>query len=200
MSQENFDNFIENLEFPKLSEEEQEKLEGLLTLEECKKALESFQQNKSPGEDGFTVEFYKFFFHLVGQHLLESFNMAYELGEMSISQRRGIITLIPKDDSDHLDLQNWRPITLLNIDYKIASKALARRIETVLTKLVHPDQTGFMKTRYIGENLRLISDVLEYTKTEGKSGILLSLDFKKAFDTLECSFVKNVLDIFNFGH
>ena len=65
--------------------------------------------------------------------------------ENSISQRRGVITLIPKEDSDLLDLQNWRPITLLNIDYNIASKTLAKRIENVLPKLVHPDQTGFMK-------------------------------------------------------
>ena len=92
--------------------------------------------------------------------------MAYEVGELSISQRRGVITLIPKDESDLVDLQNWRPITLLNTDYKIASKALARRIETILPKLIHPDQTGFIKGRYVGENLRLISDVMEYTKME----------------------------------
>ena len=74
---------------------------------------------------------------------------------------------------------------MLNTDYKIASKALARRIETVLPKLVHPDQSGFMKEQYIGENLRLISDVLEYTKNEDLTGVLVSLDFRKAFDTLE---------------
>ena len=70
---------------------------------------------------------------------MESLNAAYEVGKLSISQRLGVITLIPKVDSDLLVLQNWRPITLLNTDYKIASKALARRIETVLPKLVHPD-------------------------------------------------------------
>ena len=83
---------------------------------------------------------------------MDSLNAAYDVGKLSISQRRGVITLIPKVDSDLLDLQNWRPITLLNTDYKIASKALARRIETILPKLVHPDQTGFTKERYIGEN------------------------------------------------
>ena len=60
---------------------------------------------------------------------MESLNAAYEVGKLSISQRRGVITLIPKADSDLLDLQNWRPITLLNTDYKIASKALARWIK-----------------------------------------------------------------------
>ena len=198
-SQERFDLFTRNLIFPKLSDEDREEIEGLLTLDECKSALKSFQENKSPGEDGFTVEFYEYFFDSVGSYLLESLNAAYEVGELSISQRRGVITLIPKDDADLLDLQNWRPITLLNTDYKIASKALARRLETIISKLVHPDQTGFMKERYIGENLRLISDVLEYTKTEDLTGVLVSLDFRKAFDTLEWPFIKSVLNLFNFG-
>ena len=148
---------------------------------------------------GFTAEFYKHFFDLIGFDLIQSLNQAFEEGELSISQRRGVITLIPKEDSDLLDIQNWRPITLLNIDYKIASKALAKRIESVLPKLVHSDQTGFMKGRYIGENIRLINDVMEYTMSEKKGGILVSLDFEKAFDTLEWQFIMKVLDLFNFG-
>ena len=156
VSQTNFDEFIEDIKIPKLDNKEKNELEGLLTLEECKKVLETFRDNKSPGEDGFTAEFYKHLFDLVGTDLINSLNQAFEVGELSISQQRGIITLIPKEDSDLLDLQNWRPITLLNIDYKIASKTLAKRIENVLPKLVHSDQTGFMKDRYIGENIRLI--------------------------------------------
>ena len=119
--------------------------------------------------------------------------------ENSISQRSGVITLLPKEDSDLLDLQNWRPITLLNIDYKIASKTLAKRIETVLPKLVYSDQTGFMKARYIGENIRLINDVMEYTLSERIGGVLVSLNFKKAFDPLEWQFLKRILELFNFG-
>ena len=140
----------------------------------------------------------KMLFRFVGELSIEK--SGYEVGKLSILQRRGVITLIPKADSDLLDLQNWRPITLLNTDYKIASKALARRIETILPKL-EPDQTGFMKDRYIllGENLRLISDVLEYTKNEDLKGVLVSLDFRKAFDTLEWPFINSVLNHFNFG-
>ena len=95
-TQEQFDLFISNLIFPKLSNEDKEELEGPLTLDECKNVLEIFQENKSPGEDGFTVEFYKCFFDLVGSYLLESLNAGYEVGKLSISQRRGVITLIPR--------------------------------------------------------------------------------------------------------
>ena len=121
MSQVNFDEFIGDIEIPKLVIEDNKKeMEGLFTLEECK-VLETFDDNKSPGEDELTVKFYKQFFNQVGTDLIQSLNKAFEDGELSMSQRRGVIILITKDDSDLLDPQNWRPITLLNIDYKIAS-------------------------------------------------------------------------------
>ena len=108
-----YDIFTRNLEIPKLSEDVQETLEGPLTYEECKKTLETFQNDKAPGEDGFTVEFYIYFFELLGNYLIASFNEAHEKGELSISQRRGIITLTPKEDGSLLALSNWRPITLI---------------------------------------------------------------------------------------
>ena len=199
VTQEEYDSFVQELRLPKLSDEERDEIEGILTYDECKQVLETFQNDKSPGEDGFTVEFYKFFFELLGHNLVESFNEAYEANELSISQRRGIITLIPKEDGSLLDLSNWRPITLLNVDCKIATKAIGKRIEASLPKLINSDQTGFIKGRYIGENIRLIIDVMEYTKTHNIPGILASLDFRKAFDSLEWPFIMRTLDVFNFG-
>ena len=156
-----FEDFIEGLDIPQLSEEEQEPLETELTLEELKAALASFADNKSPGEDGFTKEFYEFFFCLLWEDLLNSFNEAFHKGELSISQRRGILTLIPKEDINLTDLKNWRAISLLNLDYKILSKILARRLEQFLPNLIHSDQTGYVRGRYIGQNIRLLSDIME---------------------------------------
>ena len=126
-------------------------------------------------------------------------NEAHAINELTVSQQRGVITLIPKEDGSLLELGNWRPITLLNVDLKIAAKAIAKRLEPVLPKLIHPDQMDFVKGRYIGENIRLISDVLEYTKVQNIPGILLSLDFRKAFDSIEWPFIMKTLDHFNFG-
>ena len=81
--------------------------------------------------------------------------------------------------------QIFREITSLNVDYKIASKAIAKRMKSFLPLLVHSDQTGFVKDRYIGENIRLISDIMEQTRKNNIPGIFASLDFSKAFDTLE---------------
>ena len=194
-----FEDFTNELFIPRLSNPERDAKEGKLTIEECKEALNTFNSGKSPGEDGFTVEFYNTFFALLGKDLINCLNESYDLGEMSISQRRDVISLVPKDDSYLLLLSNWRPITLLNVDYKIASKAIAKRIESVLPKLIHSDQTGFIKDHYIGQNIRLLNDVLDQTKLHDIPGILLLLDFRKAFDTIEWSFVKRTPKAFNFG-
>ena len=116
-----------------------------------------------------------------------------------MSQKRGIITLIPKDENNLSTLSNWRPITLLCVDYKILAKVIAKRIGSVLPKLIHSDQTGFIKGRFIGENVRLLNDLLEYTDVQNIPGILLFIDFEKAFDTIEWPFIQNVLKCFNFG-
>ena len=75
LRQEQFDLYIRNFNFPKLSDEDRDEIEGPFTLEYCKTVLESLQENKSPGEDGFTIEFYKNFFDSIGGHLLESLNV-----------------------------------------------------------------------------------------------------------------------------
>ena len=94
--------------------QQRNKLEGEITLVECKVVLRTLSSGKSPGEDGFTWEFYNCFFDLLGQDLVNSFNEAYYVkGEMSILQQRGVISVLPKEDSNLLKHANWRPITLL---------------------------------------------------------------------------------------
>ena len=143
--------FIENSEIPRLDESVSSELEGEITLKECKDTLCTLSKGKSPGEDGFTWEFYNCFFDLLDQDLVDSFNASYRAGKMSLSHGRGIITLTPKEDSDLSTLSNWRLITLLNIDYKIASKVSTKMLEKVLTLVVNPDQTGFIHGRYTSD-------------------------------------------------
>jgi len=130
-----------DLDISQLNDEEQNSLDKDLTINELKEALTSFADNKSPGEDGFTKEFYQTFFYFLFKDLLNSYNEAFRKGSLSVSQKRGTITLIPKGDGNLTELKNWRPISLLDIDYEILSKVLARRMEKVLQKLLHSDQT-----------------------------------------------------------
>ena len=96
-----------------------------------------------------------------------------------------LLNLSQKKDAELNLIKNWRPLTLLNCDYKIATKALANRIKLFLQKLISHDQTGFIKNRFIGENIRLIDGVIKYTAAKNIPGVLLFLNFEKAFVTLE---------------
>ena len=95
--------------------------------------------------------------------------------------------------------QRRGPVTLLNVDYKILARCIAKRIEPFLPKLIHSDQTGFMKDRFIGQNVRLLNDLMEYTDVKKISGIFLFIDFEKAFDSIEWNFIKRSLELFNLG-
>lgn len=106
---------------------------------------------------------------------------------------------MPKGDKPKQYLKNWRPITLLNVVYKLASGCIAERLKTVLSKLISNDQTGFISGRYIGENTRLIYDIMNYMEENNIPGLLLIIDFEKAFDTISWEFIKKVFDFFNFG-
>ena len=115
----------------------------------------------------------------IKRHLLNALNYACLRGLLSITQRRGLITLIPKKNKATNLMKNWRPITLLNCDYKIVTKCIASRIKKVLPKLINNnDQTGFMKNRFIGGNIRLIDSIINYANAEQIEGLLLFIDFK----------------------
>ena len=118
--------------------------EGKVTQEECFKALNEFKNEKSAGTDGLQAEFHKHFWKELYADMLHSFNYAYNSGKLSISQRRGIITLIPKPNQDTTVLGNLRPISL-NTYYKILTKVIAKRLEKVLPKIINPDQTSYIK-------------------------------------------------------
>ena len=101
--------------------------EGLVSDNECLNALKEFKNAKSPGSDGFSAEFYRFFWPELGPGMVASFNYGFRTGTLSISQRRGIISLIPKKNKDKTLLENLRPVSLLNIDYKILTKIIAKK-------------------------------------------------------------------------
>ena len=147
-------------EIPHLNDEEAERIEGEITLNEASMALRNMKHSKSPGTDGFNAEFFKVFLSKIGMLVVRALNWGFRKGELSCTQREGIITCIPKGDKRRDLIKNWRPISLLNVVYKIGSAAIANRIKTMLPELINEDQTGFMSGRYIGDNLRLIYDMI----------------------------------------
>ena len=195
----NLDNELKNIPVQKLTNEQSNILEGLITYEEATKTLKGMKNDKSPGSSGFTTEFYKIFWKEIGHFVIRSLNYGFEHGQMSITQKQGIITCLPKGDKPRQFLKNWRPITLLNTSYKIASGTIANRLKTVLPNLIDPDQTGFIMGRFMGENTRLLYDLMQVAEENNIAGLLLFIDFEKAFDSVSWDFLQNVLKFYNFG-
>ena len=105
--------------------------------------------NKSPGIDGFTPQFCKFFWNAIKIFLVRSLNAPYDMGKMSITQRRGVSTSIPKPNKIRFYLKNSGPISLICVDYKIASTVIANRLKIVLPSIISETQKGFLKNRCI---------------------------------------------------
>ena len=182
---------------PRLSEQEKLMCEGDITKEECSNALTSMARNKVAGISGFSAEFFSCFWSEIGDIIVDYVNEAKN-GQLFVTHRRGVITLIPKKGNQKI-LTNKRPICLLDVIYKLIAKVIAIRMNKVIDKLVHRNQTGFMKKRYIGENTRLIADVIDYCEKDSIDGLLLAVDFKNAFDSIEHDFIWYTLEAFNFG-
>jgi len=123
------------------------------------------------------VEFYSAFWPILGKNVVNSFSYAHNYGELSNSQKQAVITLVEKRGKDKRLIRNWRPISLINLDTKIVSKALAKRLEHILLDLIHYNKNAYMKGRSIFDAIRTIDDVLEYTKQSKQSGILVTTDF-----------------------
>ena len=194
------DVFIQETEIPKLTTEQKEEIDNPVTKQECFDTLKTMQPNKSPGLDGLPSEFYRVFWVDISDLLMEVYNYSFTQGKLSISQRRSIISLLPKKDRDLLKIKNYRPITLLTVDYKIIAKCIATRIKGVLKSLVHPDQSGFIQGRHIGDNIRTIIDIINHTANKKIPGAILLLDIEKAFDSLERLFMEKCLKAYNFGN
>lgn len=191
--------YIDQNDVIKLTDTESDSLEGLLNFNEISNTLYNMKNDKSPGLSGYSAEFFKTFWRQLGYFVLRSINFGYIKGELSITQRQGIITCIPKENKAKQFLKNWRPLTLLDTVYKIASGTIANRLKLVLDTIISKDQTGFLKGRYIGENTRLVYDLLKYTEENDIPGLLLLIDFEKAFDSLSWAFIHKALKFLNFG-
>ena len=184
---------------PKLSDAQKDEISKNLTLEELSKVLYNMKNDKSPGSDGYTVEFFKFFFKDLGIYVLKSLIEGFSIGELSASQKQGVIVCIPKENKPKMYLKNWRPISLLNITYKLGSGILANRLKAILPSIINDCQKGFLKGRYIGENIRLIHDIMIHTETNNIPGLLMSIDYQKAFDSISWRFIEKAMEFFNFG-
>jgi exonuclease III len=185
-------------QLPQLSEDNNASLEQPLSLQELQGALMSTANGKAPGIDGLPVDFYKCFWSTIGVDLLEVINDSLAAGKLPLSCRRAVLTLLPKK-GDLSEIKNWRPVSLLCADYKILSKALANRLRRVIGNVIHIDQSYCVPGRSLKDNISLIRDYLQISKTLGLNFGLISLDQEKAFDRVEHQYLWETLGAFGFS-
>ena len=194
------ENFLSKIALPKVSDDLNNLLKEPISLIEMEDAIKTSMNGKSPGNDGFNREFYIMFWKNISKELLESFQEGKRKGILSNSQRQAVIKLLEKKGKDKRFIANWRPISLINFDIKLLTKCLAKRLKEVLPTLIESDQTAYVKNRFIGESIRLISDILDSTKKQKIEGFLLTVDLEKAFDSVNHNFLIACLKKMNFDH
>jgi exonuclease III len=203
---------LENID-PILTNEMNQQLVKEISENEVFTAINTLQDGKSPGIDGLPIEFYKKIWPYLKQEITNMYNIILNSENLSKTQSTGIITLLHKGGSRDV-LGNWRPISLLCSDYKILAKILTLRLKTILPKLISDEQTGGIQNRDITQNLITYRNIIEhfstqehYEKKRGKEFLhrnktrgaaIVSLDFEKAYDMLDRTFLYEVLQKFGF--
>ena len=190
----------QTLNHKKLSNEDKQACENFISEQEVKNAIQEMKNNKSPGNDGLPKEFYEVFWNELKYILPEVYNNIFLQGQMTESQRNAIIKLIYKKN-DPNELKNWRPISLLNLDYKILSKILSNRLKPIMHKIIEDDQTCGIPGRSITNALDTLNHIWEITNDpKGHRGGLayIVLDQEKAFDKIEHRLIYSILEELNF--
>ena len=193
------DNFFADLDSPKLTNLQCKQLNEPISTTELSITLKNMKNNKVPGLDGFTAEFYKMFWLKIKILITRAIQIYFQKGELSPNLRRGIVTCLPKGNKPRELLKNWRPLSMLPVIYKLISSALSNRLKPLLPSLIPPTQTGFIDGRFMGDSTRLIYDLLKITEDKQIPGLLMLIDFEKAFDSLSWTFLYKTLSFFNFG-
>jgi hypothetical protein len=172
----------------KTPESQKARLKAPMQLSELYAALMEMRTGKSLGPDGIVLEFYRKFWDLLGEDYLQMINSSLQSGRFPPGVTQGMLALLHKGGIRQM-LTNWRPITLLNISYKIYAKALQMRLQPVLMDIISPDQSAFLPMRFILDNLLLTQETLAWAEYSKQPLVFLKLDFSKAYDMVDWPFL-----------
>ena len=159
----------------KVTQIQKEELDKEITCEEITLPMKGLKNSKTPGLDGHLAELYKVLWEKMGIIVFEAIKFAQQQDVLHKSALKGVVGLTPKKDRDPKMIKNWRPLTMLNTDYKIFARVLALRMKVVPPFIIGDQQTGYMQNRFIGVNIRKLIDTIWYVEEERISALLINI-------------------------
>lgn len=192
--------FLKSIQLPRLNKAELQLLTSEITTKEVMQVIMNSPANKAPGPDGLPYDWYKQFRRYTVPLLVNLFNDVQKGRHRPKSWNDSHITLIPKPGRDNSQIQNWRPITLSNCDLKLYSRIMANRIQQLMDKLIHTDQTGFITGRHITNSAMNIRTVMANASQAPPGAAICFLDFEKAYDRVAHNYLEQVLLKYGMNH
>eukprot|EP00253_Pinus_taeda_P010390 PITA_10390 len=168
-----------------------------ITLEEVEEAVRSMPNDKAPGPDGFTINFYKACWNIVKQDVWDVVEDSRCSGTILKSINSTFIALIPKVEEANTP-EKFRPIALCNVIYKIISKVIANKLKPILPGIISEEQSGYVEGRQILDNIILAQEMIHALHSRKKVGMLMQLDLSKSYDKVSWNYLEAILDAFGF--
>ena len=169
-----------------------------ILLEELKTAIAQGRPNKAPGVDGIGLEFYRMGWDIIQTELLQIMNNMYSNEPLRAHQARGLMVYIPKKPNP-IRITEYRPLTLLNSDYKILARVIANRLKPILHDIISPQQHCSIQRTSIFEAVATIRDVIAYAEISQTPLYVISLDFQAAFDRISHKYLEETLHAYGFS-
>ena len=186
-------------DIPQVSQLENEYLTDTFSQEEVRAAIFQMEHNKAPGPDGFPLEFYQVFWNLIKDDLMALFTDFHQ-GNLPLNRLNfGTTILLPKK-KDAKVIRQYMPICLLNVSFKIFTKVATNRLSTIAQKIIRPTQTAFLPGRNIMEEAVILHETIHELHSKRKDGVIFKIDFKKAYDKVNWSFLQQTLRMKGFSH
>lgn len=183
----------------RLTDDQRAAQAGDFNMHELEKVMQNMKTGKSPGGDGLTTEFYLEFWPTIKYDLLEVLNEIRSTLNLPLSMTQAMITIIYKNKGDRRDLNNWRAISLCNLDFKLLTGIIASRLDEHLPELIHEDQCCGVKNRWMQDSLIYLHDMMEYIKQFGGKSCIYGLDLQAAFDNVHHVYLERLLERLNIS-